>query len=263
MTQSQSGGGDPELTMRLLWRTGATTDAKPARGRRPRVSVDQIVEVAIAAADLHGLETMTMQKVARELSVGTMTLYTHVPGKAELIDLMVDAAWGELDLPVSDPDERNEGSDWRARVVLYADRVRDLYRRHPWLREISTVRPPLGPGLLARQEYLLRVLMDAGLDACNADAAAAAITTFVDASAAAEAARTHAEDETGQSELAWWEARQATWEQLFDPTRYPVISNAWQQGALVRSGAEAARSARHLGLQWLMDGIDISIKAAG
>ena len=33
-----------------------------------------------------------MRKVAERLGVGTMSLYTYVPGKAELLDLMLDAS---------------------------------------------------------------------------------------------------------------------------------------------------------------------------
>lgn len=253
MTLNESGRGDPEITLRLLWREAAGEDSKPTRGRKPRVGVDQIIEAAIAAADHQGIGALTMEKVARALSVGTMSLYTHVPGKAELIDLMVDTAWGELDLSQN---EAEDSTEWRARVELYAERALALYRRHPWLREVSTVRPPLGPGLLARQEYLLNVLVGSGLDAHSADAATGAIITFVDAAAATAVDYAHAQEASGQSEAAWWETRRTFWDQSYDAVRYPAITRAWHEGALVRSGADAADAARELGLRWLLDGIE-------
>ena len=44
----------------------------------------------IRLADEQGLVAASMGGVAKELRVGTMTLYTYVPSKEELLDLMVD-----------------------------------------------------------------------------------------------------------------------------------------------------------------------------
>jgi hypothetical protein len=74
-----------------------------------------------------------------------MALYTYVPGKGELIDLMVDAAFAELAL---------EGTGLRA----VADANRALFRAHPWLLEIALDRPVLGPGSLRKYELELEAL---------------------------------------------------------------------------------------------------------
>jgi predicted acetyltransferase len=78
----QSGPGEPERTLALLWRK----PVEHTRGRKPSLTVDRIVGAAIAVADRDGLEAMSMAAVAAETGVSTMTLYTYVPGKAELID---------------------------------------------------------------------------------------------------------------------------------------------------------------------------------
>ena len=65
-----------------------------------------MVEAAIALADANGLEAVTMRAVAERLGVSPMTLYTYVPGKAELLDLMLDALW--LAMP------RRKPADWPA-----------------------------------------------------------------------------------------------------------------------------------------------------
>lgn len=246
----RSGGGDPGATLRLLWRG---TAERRTRGRPPKITLEQIVTAAITVADRDQLEATTMDKVAGELGVGTMTLYTHVPGKAELIDLMVDATWCELTLPYGNA-SRPDG--WRAQVELYARQASALHERHPWLREISTVRPPLGPGLLARQEYLLTALSGTGLDPVQAAAATDAIVTFVDAAASAQAEHAYAERSSGQSEPDWWAARQAFWTEIFDASRYPSIARTWAEGGLSRSAAEASAMAFDLGLRCLLDGID-------
>jgi AcrR family transcriptional regulator len=253
----RSGDGDPLKTLRLLWRTGDTSDTAK-RGRRPKITVDQIIDAAVTVAGQDGLEAMTMDKVARQLGVGTMSLYTHIPGKAELIDLMVDSAWRELELPHG---EQPRPDGWRAQVELYAHRTTAVHQRHPWLREISTVRPPLGPGLLARQEYLLSVLSGTGLPAADAAAAVDAIVTFVDAAAGAEAEHAHTEQVSGQSDNDWWQARDMFWQELFDVTRYPWITHAWEEGGLNRSAAEAAANAFELGLRGLLDGIETRVRS--
>ena len=54
-----------------------------------------------------------MRNVAERLGVGTMSLYTHVPGKTDLIDLMFDTAYGELYESIESPSKQPGG--WRAR----------------------------------------------------------------------------------------------------------------------------------------------------
>lgn len=240
----RSGSGDPRETLRLLWRPPR---ARSGRGRPPKVSLDEIVAAATALADRDGLGTMTMERLAATLGVGTMTLYTHVPGKAELVDLMVDYAWRELDLTPS--------GSWRDRIEHYAKQNMVLRERHPWLRMVSTVRPPLGPGLFARDDFLLAALSMTGLSAAEMSAASDSIVTFVDGAAATLAEHTHAERISGQTDEDWWAARQVFWETIFDPTRYPAIDQTWHNGGFNRSPAEAAANAFDLGLRALLDGI--------
>ena len=47
MVSGSGGGGDPERTLRLLWRD----TAEPARGPQPGLSVDRVVAAAVAVAD--------------------------------------------------------------------------------------------------------------------------------------------------------------------------------------------------------------------
>ncbi|GFJ93720.1 TetR/AcrR family transcriptional regulator [Phytohabitans rumicis] len=81
-------------TIDLLWGEWA----RPARGPKPSLTLDRIVDAAIALADREGIDALSMRRVAAELGAGTMSLYRHVPGKAELLALMLDK--------VSDPGRR-------------------------------------------------------------------------------------------------------------------------------------------------------------
>ncbi|MFD9959888.1 TetR/AcrR family transcriptional regulator [Amycolatopsis sp. NPDC058986] len=252
MTVEHNGAEDIDRALALLWHV-REQHSEPARGRRPRLAVGRIVEVAIGVADAEGLVAASMHRVAKELGAGTMTLYTYVPGKAELLDLMVDQVLAERLLP-GPGDERP--ADWRAQVLLYSDRTRETYRRHPWLREASRVRPALGPGHLAGQEYLLSTLDSLGLGAAQVTAAAGALGTYIDANAALEAESAHLERVTGQSDDAWWDQRSVFWHRYFPVDRHPTMARVWESGGFVLTAAEQAAQAYDFGLNRLLDGIE-------
>lgn len=266
MATEHSGGGDPRRTLALLWRGRTAADRpadKPAKGRKPRTGVDEIVHAAVAVADAGGLAAVSMARVARQLGVGPMTLYTHVPGKAELIDLMVDAVLAERDLPTGgDP---GRPVDWRARVEHYADQTRALHLRHPWLREVSTARPPLGPGMMAEYEYLLSALRGAGLPSSQVFAAADAIITYVVAAARQEAEDVQVERATGQSRDAWWAERGHLWDEHFDVDAYPTMTEIWLDGGYGDAEADdTSPDDRYAyGLRRLLDGIEAAARAPG
>lgn len=92
-----------------------------------------------------------------------MTLYTYVPGKAEFLDLMLDAAYQRLLLTDT------TGRPWRERVTAIADENRAPYLRRPWASEMSTLRPPLGPGRMAKYEHELAALQGLGLTDLDMD----------------------------------------------------------------------------------------------
>jgi AcrR family transcriptional regulator len=249
----RSGSGDADRTLALLWRAGTAAPA-PARGRKPTHTVTGVVRAAIAVADQEGLAQMSMGRVARHLAAAPMSLYTYVPGKAELLDLMVDTVLADLDLPAPEAAPR----DWRERIELYAERVRAMYASHPWLVQISQARPPLGPGQFAQQEYLYAALAGTGLPPRQIRAAVESIALFVGATAARDADAALAERATGQSQDAWWAARDGFWTDYFDVTRFPTICRMWEQGAF----DPPPLGPSDLGLHRLLDGIAAAIPPA-
>src|SRR5260370_16888903 len=70
-----------------------------ARDQRPALSRDQIVRAAIELADEHGLDAVSTRRIAAALGSGPTSMYWHVPSKADLYELMFDAALGEVELP--------------------------------------------------------------------------------------------------------------------------------------------------------------------
>ena len=85
--------GTPEgrRVVELLW---APPQQPPVRGPRPRISLADIVAAGVAIADADGLAALSMRKVASRLGVGPMSLYTYVPGRSELVELMIDHVYG-------------------------------------------------------------------------------------------------------------------------------------------------------------------------
>ncbi|MEC3977672.1 TetR/AcrR family transcriptional regulator [Amycolatopsis sp. H20-H5] len=256
MTMEHSGGGDPDRSLALLWRERGPAAAAPARGRKPTLTLDRIVTAALALADAEGSAAASMHRVAKELGSGTMTLYTYVPAKAELLDLMIDEVLTERALPAPG-DPRPDG--WRAQVRLYAERTRAMFLRHPWLRQVSMVRPALGPGVMAGQEYLLSTVSGLGLSPRQVVAAASSIDAYVTANAASAAAGQQLEQATGETTDTWWDQRTVFWEKYFDVERHPSIVRVWTDGGYEVSTAEAAAEAYEFGLDRLLDGIDALI----
>src|SRR6186997_2079432 len=108
MTNDASSAGDPARTLELLWRESPAGGTR--RGPRQGLTVDRIAAAAVELADAEGVQAVTMRRVAQALGVAPMSLYTYVPGKAELLDLMLDTVYAEM--------ARTDLSDkpWRIRV---------------------------------------------------------------------------------------------------------------------------------------------------
>ena len=122
MAGKKAAAPDPARSLALLW--GSHT--KPGRSG---LTVRAIVDAAIELADGGGLEALSMRTVAERLKVGTMSLYTHVPGKGELTDLMFDRVYGDLYADVDEPSRQPGG--WRGALEFIAHRNWDVPDRAP------------------------------------------------------------------------------------------------------------------------------------
>lgn len=257
MTMDYTGRGDPARTMALLW--GA--QKSPTRGPRPGLSVERIVRAAIEVADADGLGALSMRRVAEQLGVGTMSLYTYVRGKAELLDVMLDTVLGELVEPDSAP------GGWRERLELRAREDWALYHRHPWVLQVSPTRALLGPNELALYESALHAVSGTGLSGREMVLVVSLVSGYVRGAAqgAVEAAR--AEQRTGQSDEQWWAAREPLLDQYFDADRYPTVKAIDQEGAFDPPEDSAEYNLQHaldtfeFGLLRVLDGIDAFVRA--
>lgn len=231
--------GDPDHAIELLWR-----DEEPSPPR-PGLTLDRIVRAAVAVADDEGLEGLSMRKVGDRLGFTSMSLYRHVPGRDQLIDLMRDAVLGQI------ADAAPSSGGWRERLAALARQAWQVRRRHPWLAEVRGTRHVPGPNGVAHYEHLLSAVADTGLAPAEVIAVAELVGRFVDAEAArlVEVART--ERRSGVSEQDWWGARDALYARL---GRYPTLSSLWEAG-----GFDEPEDPFEFGLRTVLDGIEALI----
>lgn len=249
MASEYSGGGDPARSLDLLWRS----DAEPPRGRGPRpgLRLDRIVVTAVRRADAEGLAAVSMRRLADALDVGTMSLYTYIPGKAELVDLMTDAVHGELYRSAAPGDI--EG--WRERLALVARENWALYRRHPWLLRLDLSRPPLGPNTMAKYEHELTAVEGVGLSDVEMDGVVNLVVGHAQNCARAVADAERTQRDSGLTDEQWWQAWAPKLEKVLDTGRYPTAARV---GEAVGAQFRAAYNPEHgfeFGLQRILDGI--------
>ncbi|MFI5613876.1 TetR/AcrR family transcriptional regulator C-terminal domain-containing protein [Amycolatopsis sp. NPDC051903] len=263
-----AGQGDPRRSLELLWRKDVAPQRlqKPAPGPKQGLSVDEIVAAAVAIADVEGMGALSMRAVGERLGRTAMALYTYVPGKTELIDLMYDHALTEL------RDDHDLSAGWRPAVVELARELWEFHLRHPWLLQVSYARPVLGPGEFRLQQLVLRVLFATGLPVARVRWLVGALLTTVRGSVQIAAESRQAARETGRSEEDWWFSRAAVLGELVpDLTeRYPLVGRLGEDQTQLPDpdGTEPylereARLSLEAGLELLLDGIETAIARAG
>jgi AcrR family transcriptional regulator len=241
-----TGRGDPARSLAILWRTGE----RASRKGKPDLSVDLIVRAAIEVADAEGIAALSMRKVAERLGVGTMSLYTYVPGKAELLDVMLDTVCGEVAMPEDVP------GGWRGRLELIARENLALFQRHPWMLQVSATRPPLGPNIVAKYDYELRAVDGIGLDDLEMDSVITLINGYVTGAARGAVEAAQAEGNTGMTDEEWWYAHSPFFAKVFDPARYPLATRVGATAGEAHNAAYDPRHAFEFGLQRVLDGIE-------
>jgi AcrR family transcriptional regulator len=256
MTTEYSGRGDPARSMALLW----GTQKHPTRGPKPGLSVQRIVQAAIGIADAEGLQALSMRRVAAELGVGTMSLYTYVPGKAELLDVMLDTVLGE----VARPDGVAGG--WRAKLEAYAREHWAHYHRHPWVLGVSGARALLGPNETALFEASLHAVSGVGLSGREMIHVVTLVGEYVRGAAQRAVEAAQAARHTGVTDEQWWAAREPILDRYFDASRYPTLVGLDQEGAFqppeggLDYNLQNAVDSFEFGLERVLDGVEAFIE---
>ncbi|MEK6274645.1 MAG: TetR/AcrR family transcriptional regulator C-terminal domain-containing protein [Actinomycetota bacterium] len=129
-------------------------ETKSRPGRRRPLSRERVLRAAIKLADEGGIEALSMRKLAKELGVEAMSLYNHVANKNDVLDAIMDAAWGEVVVPTGE-------ADWKTEIREIAISVHEALLRHPWVPALRMRQKP-GPARLRYGDSLLGCLRNAG-----------------------------------------------------------------------------------------------------
>jgi AcrR family transcriptional regulator len=251
-----AGQGDARRSMALLWRA---QDAAPARpGPKKALTVDEVVAAAIAIADEHGMAALSMRAVGERLGRTGMALYTYVPSKGELVDLMYDTVLAEAhhtyDLDLG----------WRPALTAWAEDLWTFYLRHPWVLQVSQARPVLGPNEYVVLDTVFRIMFETGLPPAELRRVTGALFQLVRGLAQVVAEARAAAAATGTADDEWWYARSALLREMapdFD-TRFPMVTKMAQAGGFTMDAEtepyqeQAALETFHTGLRLLLDGIE-------
>lgn len=100
--------------------------ARTAGGRSTPLTPERIIDAALRISDVESdLDRLTVRRLAAELGVGTMTLYSYFRSKDEILDAMADHVLGGMRLPA----EPAAGPAEALRTV--ADAFLAMMREHP------------------------------------------------------------------------------------------------------------------------------------
>jgi AcrR family transcriptional regulator len=113
------------------------------------------MRTAVDLADRHGIEWLSMRKLADELGVSAMTPYYYVPNKERLIDGMVDIVFSEIEPPSLDV-------DWKTAMRRRAVSTREALNRHRWAVGRMEGRTDHGAANLRLHDAVLGCLRNAG-----------------------------------------------------------------------------------------------------
>jgi AcrR family transcriptional regulator len=214
----------------------------PRRGRKPSFTPDQIAQAALELVDREGLEGLSMQRLAKRLGMGTMTLYGYFRDKDELLQAVVDAA-----VRTSAGSQPLVGT-WREQMSAH---VHNAYRglsRHPALVAIRFRQPILRPDALRFGEEIMRILLEAGFGADEAASGFRLIFTYTVGFAGLSPERAVRQSRRQAAAAA----------AALDPERFPHLTATAAHWTKAMAGAGQFA----WGLERILDGLEVGLKAS-
>jgi len=126
----------------------------------------------MALADEKGEAGVTMRAIAARLGVEAMSLYNHTANRKDILNGMVDAVFGEIELPTST-------TGWKEAMRDRAASSRAALRRHPWAVGLMDSRSQPGPATLRHHDAVLGVLRAGGFSVAMAAHAFSVIDSYL------------------------------------------------------------------------------------
>ncbi|MDQ6419350.1 TetR/AcrR family transcriptional regulator [Paenibacillus sp. LHD-117] len=244
MSPSKS-GNDYARSLSLLW--GSQT--VPGRSG---LTVQKIVAAGMDMADENGIEQLSMRKVAERLEVGAMSLYTYVPGKSELLELMLDKS--QANLYACDDIRAECGGDWREAMRFIAKTNWTLFGKHPWITELSGRRPVFGPHIVLKYEMELSALDGIGLSDIEMDSTLSLLLMHVESCARLQTSMNRTQKTSGIDDNEWWLEYSTAMENMADWSRFPVSSRVGNAAGELHQSAYSPEHAYQFGLERIIAG---------
>ena len=222
-------------------------DRTRRKGPKPALTLSRIVRSAIRLADAEGLEAISMARVAAEAGAAPMSLYRHVSGKEQLLELMGDAAWGA---PPSPP---APGESWREGLSRWAWAMRRAATRHPWAARLPITSLPVLPNQVAWFENALTCMRDTGLSEARKASVILLLSGYVRNVATTEMDIAAAMSDSGLAPDAWMARYGTTLRELTDAKRFPALTAFLDAG--VFDVADGPDDEFVFGLERILDGV--------
>jgi AcrR family transcriptional regulator len=119
--------------------------------------VEAIVEVAMKIIEAEGLDAMSMRRVAQALNTGPASLYAHVRNKQDLCELLLEAAFQDLRVPVPN------AANWRRQLRAYVLELARVMVEKPGIARIAMeTMIPTSPRMLLGMDAMMGILRGAG-----------------------------------------------------------------------------------------------------
>jgi AcrR family transcriptional regulator len=201
--------------------------------------------------DGEGVGGLSMRKLAARLGAGATSLYWHVPTKDDLVDLLIDQVWGEIDVP------EPELAGWRSGALLFGHSLRSAVLRHPWLPEVMYTRPSIGPNAMSLGERGLVLFGAAGFTPREVDLAMGSVMSYVLGTVSAEVATREMVRKSGRSEEAW--VSELLEQAQSVSTDYPQMQESVRRRTSVDLDSELTENFV-FGLDALLDGLQARVK---
>jgi AcrR family transcriptional regulator len=226
---------------------------RPAKGPKPGLSLEGIVDAAIRVAEADGFAAVSMNRIAKEVGASAMALYRYVNAKDEIIPLMLDVAIGDPPAPPADDES------WRDALNRWCWGYRDALARSPWTLRVPISEPPNTPRQIAWLEHGLASLRDTGLTENEKVSVIMLLSGYVRnteamfhgiAEAVTAAASTADQMMSSYSDVL---------RKVIDPGRFPSVAFALRQGVFDQPDSVEGEFA--FGLDRILDGIDVLVRS--
>ena len=229
----------------LIW-------TRPPKQQRERPTREAIVAAATGLADTHGLDAVSIRRVAAALNTRPMDLYRHFTRKDELIDLMVDEVIAAAVLDELPP-------DWRDALAAIARALRAVCLAHPWMVTAAGQQALLGPNVMRHAEQSLEATAALGLDQTKRLAIWRAVDSYTMGHANIRPGQDHSEGSTA-TDPGRAAAAEAYLQDLADSGNFPNFAALGAADLLHNDHDELTFET---GLGWLLTGIAADASQAG